>query len=297
MIKFLRHTLAFVLLCVAWAAKAQVQMRTSVDKDHILIGEHITLAAEARVPLGEPTKWFRLDTLAHFDILDSTSLQIDDDIDGKRYHQQWTITSFDSGRWQIPRLSVYVGTRSYASDTLPIQVAYAPYDLSQDYHEIKDIEPVRVPAFNYIPWALAAVALALLTIILIYFLRKKPKPVPVQPPLHPFEQAMKALAGLKRHGWQYNGEVKWYYTRLNDILRLFVLQKLGVATLERTNDELIAQLKGYNLTHGEYNDLVEALHMADFVKFAQFEPQPADNEKSYSVVQSAITSLNAISKP
>jgi hypothetical protein len=288
-----------LLLTVMLASKsiaAQVLVKTSVDKDKILVGEPIRLTVEAHVPLGEKITWFRLDTIAHFDILDTTRLQSDDDIDGKKLQQQWTITSFDSGRWEIPRLPVQVGTKTFYSDTVGVQIAYAPYDLSQDYHDIKDIHPVAAPRIDYLPWLIGATVLvAILIIVLLWYFRRKriEQKVPV-PKLTPFEEAMKSLTELRRLGWEQNGQVKVFYTRLNDILRVFVLRRLNMTTMEKTNDELILQLKGYNLKNDQYIELVQALRMADFVKFAQYRPASDDNEKSFGIIKSAITTLDSV---
>jgi hypothetical protein len=40
--------------------------------------------------------------------------------------------------------------------------------------------------------------------------------------------------------------------------------------------------------------LVTALQVADFVKFARYQPDKKDNERNFAVIQSAITTLNNI---
>src|SRR5207245_1736466 len=149
--------------------------------------------------------------------------------------------------WVIPAMAVKVGNKTYYTDSIPVDVGYAPFDLSKDYRDIKEIEEVAAPTWmQYIPWILGAVTLIAIGVI-VYLLRKTKKeayvPQPVVPLLSPYQEAVEALEELRRQGWGQNGEVKAFYSKLNDILRVFVLRKLNIATLEKTNEELIAQLR------------------------------------------------------
>ena len=65
-----KHILAvFVLICAHFVSMGQVYVKASVDKNRILIGEPITLTLEAYVPLGQAVTWFNLDTIPHFEFL------------------------------------------------------------------------------------------------------------------------------------------------------------------------------------------------------------------------------------
>ncbi|OQP64901.1 hypothetical protein A3860_19310 [Niastella vici] len=278
----------------------QVMARASVNRDQILIGEPIKLTFEVRVPMGQTLQWFNLDTIPHFEIMEKGKADTSDNIDGKQFHQELTITSFDSGVVAIPPMTINVGGKNYATDSIPIEVSYAQLDISKDYRDIKEIEEVPKPAWMaWIPWILGAFT-AIAIAVIVYLLRK-PKnvapapPVPVQPKLSPYEEALQALEELRRQGFLQNGEIKTYYSRLNDILRVFMFRKMKVATLEKTNEELIAQLRQLALDKESFNQLVHALQIADFVKFARYQPDATDNEKNFAVIQSAIKTLNNIS--
>jgi hypothetical protein len=277
----------------------QVVARASVDRDQILIGEPIKLTFEVRIPMGETLTWFNLDSIPRFEIIEKGKVDTADNIDGKQYHQELIITSFDSGTVIIPPMSIKVGTKAYATDSIPVEVSYAPLDVSKDYRDIKEIVEVAKPAWMaWIPWILGAVTLMAIAII-VYLLRKPkkvaPVPQPVQPKQSPYEEALQALEELRKQGWLQNGEVKTYYSRLNDILRVFMFRKLKVATLEKTNAELIGQLRQMAIDKESFNQLVNALQIADFVKFARYKPDESDNEKNFAVIQSAIKTLNNIS--
>jgi hypothetical protein len=276
----------------------QVLAKASVSRDQILIGEPITLTFEVRIPMGQTLTWFNLDSIPRFEFIEKGKVDTSDNIDGKQYHQELTITSFDSGTVVIPPLVLKVDGQSYATDSIPIEVSYTQQDLSKDYRDIKEIEEVAKPAWMaWIPWIIGVVTL-LAAGVIVYLLRKPkktaPAPQPVVPKLGPYEEALQALEELRNQGLQ-NGEVKTYYSRLNDILRVFMFRKLKVATLEKTNAELISQLRSVPMDKESFNQLVQALQVVDFVKFAKYQPNESDTEKNFAVIQSAIKTLNNIS--
>jgi hypothetical protein len=276
----------------------QVLVKASVDRDQILIGEPIKLTLEVHIPLGTSLTWFNLDTIPRFEIIEKGKPDTVDNIDGKQLQQVLTITSFDSGTVVIPAMMVKVANKPHATDSIPIDVAYAPLDISKDYRDIKEIEEVAKPGWMaWIPWIIGLATLIAVGVI-VYLLRKPKKPAPAaQPPapkLSPYEEALQALEELRKQGWASNGEVKTYYSRLNDILRVFIFRKLKIATLEKTNHELIEQLRQVAIDKESFGQLVNALQIADFVKFARYQPDKTDNEKNFAVIESAIKTLNNI---
>ena len=56
------------LVLVSAYSRAQVSVRSNIDRDNILIGEPIALTVEAYMPLGSNIVWFNSDTIPHFDI-------------------------------------------------------------------------------------------------------------------------------------------------------------------------------------------------------------------------------------
>lgn len=296
----LRHIIVYSLFLASPAIlNAQVLARASADRDKILIGEPIVLTLEAHVPLGQTITWFILDSIPHFEYLDKGRVDTTEGIDGKQIQQVLKITSFDSGHWQIPALALKVDNKIYSTDTVGIDVNYSPFNPVEDYHDIKEIVEVSQPWWiKYIPWAVGLVTLIAIGVI-VWLLTSKKKEVVEEAPvitskLSPYDDAMLALEELRKKGWILNGEVKTYYSKLNDILRVFILRKLNIATLEKTNEELIQQLQKLAINRESYQQLSTALRMADFVKFAKYEPGSADNEKNFMIIHAAITTLNNI---
>lgn len=275
----------------------QPVVKAGVDRTTILIGEPIKLSLEATIPTGTIFQWFNADSIPHFEIVEKGSIDSSKDINYKIYKQQFTITSFDSGSWKIPSFVLQAGKKKFKTDTIAINVTYSPSDTAKGYHDIKDIIAVKNPANPYIPWIIGAAAL-LAVLGIIYFLRKEkaapPKPKEPVSKLSPFEEAMQSLDELKKQQLAQSGQVKQYYTRLNDILRWYVFRKFKISSLEKTNEELILQLRELRLGNQEYTTLVQALRMADFVKFAKYTPSQAEQEETFITIKNSITKLEAL---
>jgi hypothetical protein len=225
-----KHIIAVILLVISLYANAQVNVRSNIDRDHILIGETISLTVEAYTPIGSAVAWFNADTLPHFELLKKDALDTVQNIDAKKLSQHFDITSFDSGQQYIPPFEIVVDNQSYFTDSIPITVSYAPFDPNEDYRDIKDIIEVKDTNVPYLQWLIAGLAVLSLAILVLLWRRNRSGAVskePATPALSPYEEAMKALAQLALKNIN-NGEVKAYYSEMNDILRKYVSRKFSV---------------------------------------------------------------------
>lgn len=274
---------------------AQVRVSASVDRDRILIGEPILLSVEAYAPPGDSIVWFEADSLPHFQFLEKFAIDTTDETDRRKVSQLFSITSFDSGRWQIPAFEVVVAGEHYYSEALTVDIAFTAFDPSEDYRDIKDILEPADPYARYIPWAVGFVALIALA-LLIYLLRRKKRLQPPakagdKPELSPLEEAMQAINALRKNILK-EGEEKAYYSKLNDIFRVFMLRRHGFSTLERTNDELIFQLSRLKMPEENFRSLAQSLRVCDLVKFAKYRPGEKENRENLEIVWSSIEILD-----
>jgi hypothetical protein len=301
-------SLAFLLLSLPAAAQhgthhadgPPIKVKVSVDKQAIIIGQPVHLLVEAFVPGHVPITWPGLDSLPHFEWVEKGRLDSVNKTDEQYYRQYFTMTSFDSGVWVIPQLAFYAGNKKYLSDTVMLRVDYSKFDPNKDYHDIKDIIDVPNPYAKWIPWGVGALTLIALALVVWLVMKKKllwQKEDSPQVILSPYEEAVRQLEELHKQGAGVDGQIKIYYTQLNDILRLFVLRRLSIASMAETNDELIGQLRRLSLSRERFDALAETLRMADFVKFAKYRPGAEDNEKSYQVIRSSVDHLNEIAEP
>lgn len=189
-----------ILLLACCFLNAQVNVRATVNRDNILIGEPFSLTVEAYMPLGSSISWFNSDTMPHFEVTDRSVIDTAENIDGKKITQVLNLTSFDSGRWQIPPFEIVVAGQSFYTDSIPVNVTFTPFDPKEDYRDIKDIIEVKNPSVRYIPWIIAGLTVLSLS-ALAYFMRKK-KPlvrdvkIAAEAALSPYEEAVTALNAL-----------------------------------------------------------------------------------------------------
>lgn len=276
------------------AANAPI-LKATVDKQKILIGEPIHLMLEATVKGNVPLIWPDLDSLPHFEFIEKGNVDSTLSSDGRSYRQYLTVTSFDSGAYAIPRLAFIEGNKKYFTDSIRVEIGYTRVDPSKDYHDIKEIIEVPNPYAHLIVWIVAAVALVSLVLV-IWLIRKKKilkkLTAAVQTRrLSPYEEALSELKELEQAFLPENGSVKVYYSRLGEIFRVYLLRRLKISSLAETSEELIRELKRLSLPAEQFSALAETLRMSDFVKFAKYEPQAADNEQHFRVIRSSVEAL------
>ena len=277
---------------------AQSRAKTSVDRTTILVGEPIKLKVEATVPSASNVHWFVIDSIPHFEIIEKGALDSVSEPNFKSYHQEFTITSYDSGYWSIPSFKLPSSKLKLKTDTIAINVTYSPADPNQPYHDIKDIIAVEPPPKNYIYWILGAITL-LFAVVAYFYLRKKKPAIKVEErvsKLSPYDEAMQALDELSKQSPADNLAVKNYFTKLNDILRVYLKRRFNYSTLEKTNEELILQLRKSKLQGEEFSRLAQALRMNDFIKFAKYIPNEDEKQEVFSQIRQSIKSLEELNK-
>lgn len=283
----------------AASTQPPVVVKATVDKQKIVIGEPIQLMLEATVPGNAPLSWPLLDSLPHFEWMEKGKVDSVIKPEGRYYRQYLTVTSFDSGAWAIPQLPFLAGNKKFVTDSVRIEVGYTKFDASKDYHDIKDIIDIPNPFAKWIGWIVAAVTLLSLALV-VWLVRKKKLlklfGIKELPRLSPYEEAIEQLQQLEKQHLPENGSVKMYYTRLNDILRLFIARQLHIASLSETNEELIGQLRPLPITPARFDELAETLRISDFVKFAKYQPGLSDTERDFKVIREAVDLLNNIGK-
>lgn len=275
------------------APPATVQATTDVQK--IVIGEPIRLTLEAMVPDNVSFVWPVIDSMTHFERLDSGRIDTTVLPGARTYRQKLTVTSWDSGSWAIPRLSFVAGGKKVFSDSIRINVDYVR-DSAKDYHDIKDIVEVPNPWARYFGWCVAGFTLISLALV-VWLVRKKkllrlwvPPSVVVRLTAH--EQALQQLDELHRQRLPEAGKFKLHYSRLGEILREYLLRRLGISSFADTSEELIGEIRRHGLLPPVlYDALAEGLRMSDFVKFAKYLPGIAESEQHYDTVRASIEAM------
>jgi len=262
----------------------KTNLTATVDRQQILIGEPFTLTLEASVP--NAGYWPAIDTLPHFEIMAS---RIDSQQNGSRLRikHTLTLTSWDSGRWNIPSFFIRGLNRT---QPIPITVSFtSPFDPNQEYHDVKDIMEVERPGRETWLWYLTGLLLLLILFVLLFPTRKKKKEEgEFIPDEGIYKESLKKLDKLKK---QPPADVKQYYTELVAIFRDYLYKRKGIQSHAKTTDDLSHQMKSLRLDDVTYRPLVQTLQLSDLVKFARFEPIKSDNDKALETIRQSIIDI------
>lgn len=286
---FLKQKIFFFLfLILAGLARAQekgASIRSSVDKNRVLLGEPFRLTVEATYAKGGPVSFSGIDSIPHFETAGDAKTDSSISNGLVTFRGIYTLTGFDSGHWVIPAFSL---SKKIKSDTIGIDVVFSEFDPAQGYHDIKDIIEVKVNKKTPL-WWYAAGGVLLLAIALLYLKRKKKPGMPEKPNvlIDPYKEAISQLENLQRA----KPDSRQYHTRLSGIFRHYVFRRKGILSLQKTTDDLLLQLKDKGLSKDVFEKLCQSLRMGDMVKFAKYSPADADDQAAHAVILEAINSI------
>ncbi len=265
-----------VFFMVSFVSNAQVSIK--VDTTKIRIGEQIQY--QIFVDKGAAEEVFfpklNLDSLKKIELVEAYDI---DSVKNKLF-RKYILTSFDSGRYMIPKQSVLIDDVSHLTDSIFIEVANVAVDtIKQKMYPIKSIqkEPYTFDDFKkYLWWLLG---LLLLIAVIVYFVkRKKPTEEEIKEKIPPFELAKQRLKALDDKNLLQQNRIKLYYIELTDIVRSFIEKDLNIPALESTTDELIETITDFNdssnlnIPKDTVIKLKLLLQEADLVKFAKSKP-------------------------
>ncbi len=281
-------------ICATLPVSAQnVYVKAELDTNSILIGDQVRLRLQADFPQGVTVLMPAVkDTFSSnieiVSLLSTDSVKAGDNF---RYIRTYVITSFDSGQFFVPALPFIVTFPDGRKDTLqsyPVElnVSNQLNDTTQVPYDIK--EPLSVPiSFREIAqWTGIGLLIAIVIAAIVYFFLMKKKNKPIfkfeKPKDSPHVVAFRDLDALKAQKLWQQGNVKEYYSRLTDIIRLYIEDRYFVPALESTTDEIADALFRLNLLDQELlKSLITMLQGSDLVKFAKMLPMPDENDQAW----------------
>jgi hypothetical protein len=292
-LKIVKHLILFILPAFVLApftsfAQAQGEIKAQVDTNTIRLGEQIKLRLSATMPPQGINLVFPQipDSFGHFEVVRRLPLDTTAQGNTKLLGQTIVLTSFDSGRWDIPslRFDVVSGgniTDSAFSAPLSIDVTTVDVDTTKAFKPIKGVRTVAWSFWDYWLYFAIGITVALVGIGLFVYFRsrpKKPVPVPVVKAVPPYEIALQHLQQLRSEKVWQTGDIKQYYTRLTDILRTYFEQQFNIPALEQTTEELLQHIKPVTILNQQREKLRALLSVADLAKFAKLMPAPEEHE-------------------
>lgn len=268
---------------------AGAQPNAIPDKAAIRIGEpiHVQLSS---ISATANNGFIFPDSIPHFDIWDKGQPLKN----GDTLVQNITITSYDSGQFVFPEISLMGVAANAHTHTFTVDVQPVNIDSLKDYHDIKDI--IEVPPVPQWPYVLGIVLLTILSSAALYYLLKKAgiKKEDKQTSIlsgNPYERALKSLEKLRKTMLDVHAQPSLYFTQLTGIYRSYLAESRNWHSLQQTADELILQAKPI-LNHELFYQFVNTIRLADAVKFAKYNPPKEEWEKALDVIKDALKNLD-----
>jgi hypothetical protein len=261
-------------LAEAVSADGQCRATLSVSPVQPFLADTITLTLDIICPDGETVEFPPFgETLGELDITDikTTDRQL-----------VLTVIPRRAGTTPIWAIPIRCGQRQIEIPGTELIIAA---NIDSENASLDDIglttEPIPIPSW-YIYAMIAALILAALIILWLFYKRKKEKMPEAMTPLSAQELALRRLAALLESR-KYESDVKSFFVELSDIVRWYVERLTGIRAPELTTEEFLHKVAGPMRrswgnepqpvqSTGSLETLVPFLEAADIVKFAKHVP-------------------------
>jgi len=258
------------------------QVKTSIDSTSIKIGQQITFKVVVEADTTDVVVFPEGQTFSPLEMIES--YKVDTTKKDAKYLliKKYGLTQFDSGSYTIPKQKIIIGSKTFFTDSLLVNVNNIEVDTTkQGLYDIKPFIEVEKSSSNtWIIILCVLLAIALVAFLLYWFIWRK-KPLTEEDKialLPPYDRAKLALKQLDESTYLENAELKDYYSELTFIIRKYLDEKVYDKALESTTDELISRLNLLNdanqidLSKEDIVNLETILKRADLVKFAKSAP-------------------------
>ena len=298
--------LLFVAVISLSAQRASVT--ATVQPSEILIGEQALVTLRVMAPEGAEIKFpmYEHELIPGIEVLMMflPDTLIENNV--MTLYFRYLITSFDSALYYVPFMPISFDGDTIFSNSFGLKVS--PPELSErtlaylellnagktaiiDFEEleISDLKPIRRAPFVWtdwlwILWIFLGILLlgALLGALFYLYLRKKNKGYFFVPPvvIPPHVRAISEIDKLKAEKIWQQGREKDFYTKLTDILRIYMSERYGVNALEMTTDEIMNEVAKLAEVDSVCVNLKQILSISDLVKFAKYKPYADENDLS-----------------
>lgn len=297
----MRHRFLYILLsaiCLSASMvsiAAPVSVKATLDSAYILMGKQTLLhlevvknastAGQIVLPQGDTlTREVEVIGVQRNDTVDlgNNRVQILHDI---------IIQSFDSGLYTLPPILYVAGNDTFRSNELALKVLPVAVDSLKTIHDYAGVQEPNTRFYDYLPdfvtdyWWILVVLIVIAAGIWAYWKYFRKGEIPLvhkKKETPPYDVAIQELNRLKESHLCERGQEKEYYTRLTDILRVYLDKRFGINAMEMTSSQIVSILSSNNETKGPDKYIRSILEIADFVKFAKVRPLPDDNANVFA---------------
>lgn len=284
------------MLAGAYARPVPPVVNARFTADTVLIGDQFSLQVEVKKNASQRVEFPHFENgyiVENVEILSESLDTLKREGTEMVLQKNYLLTVFDEGAYSLGTFPVlYLDKNTVdtipSADTLFIVVNTIPVDtLTQTIADVR--KPLDTPfvfaEIRDLFWLI--LASLLLIAALVYFIirrrRKMPlfsRPKPADPP---HVAAIKALEEVYSEKLWQNNKQKQYYTRVTDIIRIYIENRFCIHAMEKTSDEILRSFDEAALLSGsDRRKLSELFAVSDMVKFAKYIPTGEENEMSYN---------------
>lgn len=282
---------------------AQPTIKSTINRQEILIGEQFTLKVEASFsPEDYRLQWLKVpDSMQHFEVV--TQGKADSSYSNSQLSgitQSFTLTSFDSGKWTLPSFKIAFQPLNngrpydYFTDSFPVTVSFSVSDTSSQLRDIKPIREVVVKSKIWY-WIAGGILLLALIIIALWLNRRKrsnpPVPLAKRSSLSPYDEAMEELKKLEQENFSNPSALRHVHTRIGEITRQFLTRQENDNYLNKTTGDVLMFLKQINVNNDVLTATAASLRLGDAVKFAKYLPPPGETASSIAAAKNLVSSF------
>jgi hypothetical protein len=262
----------------------QPGLAVSVDRTIVTIGDEIRYQVAVRCPPGYTV--LPPDVSGEFGPFSvkalNSSERKDKSFEGTERIWTFVLARFETGTTNIPAMQIRFkgpeGEGVLTTRPVPVTVN-SVIAAGQTNVDIRDIKPQMTMKDKWL-WLKLLVLLLVCAAGAAGFLwwrhrRKKPLEVEARAEVARLPEDQEALEALDRIAASDVLEkegIKQYYTLVSEVVRTYLARRYGVMTLERTTDEILAELSGLYIEREIVDMVRHFLEESDIVKFAKHIP-------------------------
>jgi hypothetical protein len=301
----IRKAFFFFLLLSSAVLAQEVRLTAKTEVDTFRLGGWIDVQVEGKMDVP-------VDTIGPV-VKDSIGLLEVVKVERLSAEPKWRIrlTTIDSGKVFLPPIEFTYKIKGDTSahkaytNSLLLNITGVTVDPKG---EIKDIKPPMSAPWlfeDFLPYLIALVIIAALAGGFYYYWRKKKQKedllANIKVIIPPHREALAALRVLEEKKLWQQGLVKRYYSEVTEIIRHFFERRWGIIALELTTDEILLQMKHIPDALTVWKEMEIFFITADLVKFAKYEPSPAEHEyemhSAYEIVRMMVPKAPLETKP
>ena len=296
-------TTLYFLLSAFFSIAQNANVKASINKDHIIIGDAVELKLSATFNPTQTKVQFPIinDTFNHFEVIEKEKSDTVINREKSTITQTIIISNYDSGQWSIPSFTFGIlplqDSVPYIlnTDSLLVNVNTIAVDTSKPFMPIMAIREAKMPMKTIVMYVAGIIIIvAILGFLVWYFIKKyreknnKPKEKINEIKLLPHEKAMQNLAQLESQNLWQNGQEKIYHTLLTDAIRTYLEEQFNMDVFEKTSSELMQQIKKQKALSNSRQAVRSIFETADLVKFAKNKPSEEEHLQSMELAREII---------